>query len=585
MRHLGILLAAGAIAMGAISAAPASAAITCSYDGTAKLLTVEMSAAFDNPLIQRTAGGDIQIVGVTCSGSPTVTNTANILINDNSGGATAVNITFPAQFVPGAQADEDSVPEIEFVMNLGSGFDQVSLDSSDGASRVRVGTGGVNFNEVPGDTDPDIIFIGAHPERYFLIGSSAFDLLTGQGGGGSGAPFSTGTVSASGLGDGDVIEGGNGANASLGDALSGGAGSDTVHGFGSIDSISADPGDDWLRGGDGSEDVIDFSSAGVGVTVDLASVDPQANGPMGTDTLSGFEGVRGSSEADILSGDGFGNFVDGLGGNDLLNGRGGSDGLTGGNGTDTASYADSTGGVQVDLTAGTATGAAGNDSVTTTENLIGSPFGDTLTGTALANSITGLGGNDTVSALAGPDSVDVRDGGPDTASCGTEIDSATADQASVDNVNADCENVSFLAEPDTGGGGGNGDGDGSPAPPDALSFDLSGKATQRIVKQEGVIAKASCPLENCDVVVDGKAKVPSPKGARTPRAKFDLKPINAAVAAGVVEKVKLRLGKRRLQAAKAALRAGKTPKITVTASATDAAGNGATDSLQVKAKR
>jgi Ca2+-binding RTX toxin-like protein len=109
--------------------------------------------------------------------------------------------------------------------------------------------------------------------------------------------------------------------------------------------------------------------------------------------------------------------------------------------------------VNASLAAGTATGGAGNDSLNGIEDLIGSPFADTLIGDVASNTITALGGNDTVSARQGADAVRIRDGGPDTASCGTEIDTAIADRASVDSVNPDCENVDFLPEEGDGGGG------------------------------------------------------------------------------------------------------------------------------------
>jgi Ca2+-binding RTX toxin-like protein len=113
---------------------------------------------------------------------------------------------------------------------------------------------------------------------------------------------------------------------------------------------------------------------------------------------------------------------------------------------------------------GTATGGAGNDTLTGIDDLIGSPFADTLIGDAANNSITALGGNDRVSAQGGADAVRVRDGGPDTASCGTEIDTAIADRASVGSVNPDCENVDFLP------GDGGGDGGGDAAPPNDFTF-------------------------------------------------------------------------------------------------------------------
>jgi hypothetical protein len=329
-----------------------------------------------------------------------------------------------------------------------------------------------------------------------------------------------------------------------------------VRGFGGSDVVSLDSGDDALDGGAGT-DTLDYTDVQGGVTVDLASAAPQANGPIGSDSLSGFENIQGSGQGDTLSGDDGPNILSGRGGNDVVNGRGGNDLLGGGDGNDTATFLDAPAGVQADLTAGTATGGAGSDNLLDLENLVGSQSADTLTGNAVANSITGLGGTDTISSLAGPDTLDVRDGEADTASCGTEIDGVTADQASLDAVDADCEAVAFLPEPD-------------PADADTeVSFELSGKAKQRVLDQKGVVVKALCPLEDCTATASAK---------KAPKA------VTEEVAAGFAEKIKLKLKRSQLRAVAAAMEAGKRPKVTVRASATDGAGNAARDSLKVTAK-
>ena len=62
---------------------------------------------------------------------------------------------------------------------------------------------------------------------------------------------------------------------------------------------------------------------------------------------------------------------------------------------------------------GTATGE-GNDTVTTAENLIGSPSADTLVGNRAANRLEGRAGNDNISARAGDDTLA---GGPGADRC------------------------------------------------------------------------------------------------------------------------------------------------------------------------
>ena len=103
--------------------------------------------------------------------------------------------------------------------------------------------------------------------------------------------------------------------------------------------------------------------------------------------------------------------ADGGEGNDFLQGTIANDVLTGGNGNDTASFvnafsAGSTTGVTVDLNVqGVAqdTVAAGSDTLTGIENLVGSALNDTLTGDGNYNFIEGGLGNDTLDGGGGSD--------------------------------------------------------------------------------------------------------------------------------------------------------------------------------------
>ena len=104
-------------------------------------------------------------------------------------------------------------------------------------------------------------------------------------------------------------------------------------------------------------------------------------GDDGNDTLAGGDGndtLFGMDEDDTLDG--------GLG-NDVLNGGTGD--------TDTATYAGATGSVDVNLATGLATGADGNDTLVSIENVTGSGFDDTLTGNGSDNVLSGGLGSDT----------------------------------------------------------------------------------------------------------------------------------------------------------------------------------------------
>ena len=91
-----------------------------------------------------------------------------------------------------------------------------------------------------------------------------------------------------------------------------------------------------------------------------------------------------------------------MAGDDTLDGGAGNDALDGGDGTDTASYAQATGSVTVNLSTGTATGAAGNDTLTSIENVVGSAYDDLLIGDWHANYLSGGAGNDTFRPGADP---------------------------------------------------------------------------------------------------------------------------------------------------------------------------------------
>lgn len=105
--------------------------------------------------------------------------------------------------------------------------------------------------------------------------------------------------------------------------------------------------------------------------------------------------------------------LDGGEGNDFLQGTIANDTITGGNGTDTASFvnafsAGSTTGVTVDLNLqGSAqdTVAAGSDTLTGIENLVGSALNDTLTGDGNNNVIEGGLGDDILVGGGGIDTV------------------------------------------------------------------------------------------------------------------------------------------------------------------------------------
>ena len=226
----------------------------------------------------------------------------------------------------------------------------------------------------------------------------------------------------------DFISGGGGADrviASRGfDLVLGGGGNDSIDlGGGFLGIAEGGPGGDVIKGA-GPFDVTAYDRAPNPVTANLAAGTASDHG---SDTLTGIEGIVGSSLGDSLTGDEKSNLLIGLGGNDALDSGGNpgildvSDGtadillgdgdpavtpaddtLVGGSGLNIASFEGSAVGVTVDLQFGTAAGE-GTDTLTGIQGIIGSPFNDDLTGDIGSNAFEGLGGNDTIDGSAGRD--------------------------------------------------------------------------------------------------------------------------------------------------------------------------------------
>ena len=203
--------------------------------------------------------------------------------------------------------------------------------------------------------------------------------------------------------------------------VTGGAGSDTISGFENLigsafnDILTGDGAANIIEGGNsndtmnaaGGTDTLTYASSAGGVTVSLAITAAQNTIGAGTDTISNFENIIGSSFADVLTGDGAANVIDGGNGDDVIEGGSGNDTLTGASGADQVSYVGATAAVTVNLatTMGQNTVGAGTDTISGFENLRGSAYNDTLTGDGNANVIEGGVGNDTINGAGGIDTL------------------------------------------------------------------------------------------------------------------------------------------------------------------------------------
>ena len=131
--------------------------------------------------------------------------------------------------------------------------------------------------------------------------------------------------------------------------LIGGSGADQMLGNGAANRIDGGDGDDLIDGGAGNDtliggnhmsgDRLSYAMATAGVKVSLALTSSQNTGGAGSDLLSGFEKLIGSSFNDNLSGNGTANRLEGGAGNDTLQGGAGADSLQGGEGPDLFLYA------------------------------------------------------------------------------------------------------------------------------------------------------------------------------------------------------------------------------------------------------
>jgi len=167
--------------------------------------------------------------------------------------------------------------------------------------------------------------------------------------------------------------------------------------------IEARLGDDILIGGAHGAfgDTVTYASytatsGTIGVYVDLSITTAQATNA-GMDTIEGFENITGSAYDDTLAGDADNNK------------------LEGGLGIDTVSYVSAGAGVIVDLniqdgTTSQNTVAAGFDTLSGFEKIIGSAHDDTLSGDAGGNQLAGRLGNDTIQGGDGDDRIDGNGG-------------------------------------------------------------------------------------------------------------------------------------------------------------------------------
>ncbi|QGP78033.1 beta strand repeat-containing protein [Sphingobium sp. CAP-1] len=173
------------------------------------------------------------------------------------------------------------------------------------ANEIRAGSGD---DRLDGGAGADTLIGGLGDDAYYV--DNAGDVIVEHDGEGSDRVFATASVDLSGNFVEDLLLQGSANINGIGNALN--------------NIIQANSGNNVLVGGAGI-DILTYRSATSAVTISLAATGPQATGGSGTDTVSGFEDLRGSLYSDHLTGDNGSNVIDGDWGADTMIGLGGND--------------------------------------------------------------------------------------------------------------------------------------------------------------------------------------------------------------------------------------------------------------------
>ncbi|WP_108259828.1 calcium-binding protein [Mangrovicoccus ximenensis] len=257
-----------------------------------------------------------------------------------------------------------------------------------------------------GDALPD--FTDLNAALNFYVQSFGATLPEGAWGPGEEIAFAD-FAALSDVTENDVIEGTDAA-----ETLSGGLGEDAINGKGGDDLIQGGAGYDFLEGGQGADtldggaddDQVSFRHDPAGVVIDLRE-GYAIDGWGDTDELSSIEMARGSMFDDTIYGNGGHNMLRGLAGDDLIDGRMGKDTVL----YDRDAEFGGTGGVFVDLLAGTATDGFGDtDTLVNILNVVGGDADDTIYGDTGFNELTGNVGSDRIYGNDGWDTIDGGNG-------------------------------------------------------------------------------------------------------------------------------------------------------------------------------
>ncbi|MBB5665011.1 Ca2+-binding RTX toxin-like protein [Rhizobium leguminosarum] len=329
----------------------------------------------------------------------TFTGTGNATLTGNSGNNVISGGTGNDTLIGGAGADQ---------LIGGAGTDTASYANAAAAITINLKTG-VHIGDAAGDT-----FSGIET----FIGSSSKDTFVGNGtavtfNGGVGTDTVSYSSSAAAV---SVILGASGVTtvASGGDAEGNRLISiEQVIGSAFADTLgSTATATQTLQGGGGNDTYV-VSSQNIVITESSGAGDDEIRTTATSYSMAAYANVEhltftGTGNA-TLTGNAGDNVISGGTGNDTLIGGAGADQLIGGAGTDSASYANATAAITLDLKNGVHTGDAAGDSFDSIETFIGSNFNDTFFSSASADHLNGGAGTlDTIDYSLSSDAVNIN---------------------------------------------------------------------------------------------------------------------------------------------------------------------------------
>ena len=324
-----------------------------------------------------------------------------VAYNNDTTTTSGITVQLAAGTVTGdATVGIDTLRAVEAVR--GTNFDDVYDATGFGsAGTLNIGSSGT-FNDFGGAGGNDtVIGNGSTRLNYQLaIGGVTVDLETSVIG-----TTTAITVVGTATGAGEGTDSLTGVNAAQGSTFA-----DTLLGSSFSNNFIGLGGDDFIDGRSGFDTASynSFTTATGGVSVDLAAGTATGDASIGTDTLRSIEGIQGTGFADTFVATGYG--IAGaanVGNNGNFNqfeGLAGDDSITG-NGNTRLGYFNTTGGVTINLQAGSATGDAsvGHDTFTGVNSVIGGNFADIYDASGFSgiqigtfNAFEGQGGNDTI---------------------------------------------------------------------------------------------------------------------------------------------------------------------------------------------